>query len=177
MSESGRLSTAIGAGCSMSILGMDRFIEQIRLGFEEGDPNVHSKVIERKNVEIVQRLFEALSRNDFDAMIDEMSEEIEMEILGPPGGPMVGVCSGKTAVRQTLVQNFGMVDEQQPEILSVTAQGNTVVIVGRETGRFKPTGKTYNVSWVQIFTLQNDKAVRFREIVDMATLIQSATPN
>lgn len=160
----------------MSILGIEQFVAQIRLGFEDGDPLVGSKAVERRNVEIVQSLYEAIGRGDFDAVVQQMSDDIEMEILGPPGGPMVGMCRGRDAVRRTLVSNFSMVDEQRPEILSVTAQGDTVVVAGRETGRFKRTGKPYAVSWVQIFTLRDDKAVRFREIVDMATLIQSATP-
>ncbi len=155
----------------MTIPAINQFLERILQAFEEGDPLVGHKERERNNVRIVQRMYEAIARGDFDAALNEMTEDIEMEILGPPGAPMVCACRGRSAVRDALIHNFSLVDDQRPEILTVTAQGDTVVIVAQETGLFKPTGKRYNLHLVQIFTFRGDKTVHFREIADVATLI------
>jgi hypothetical protein len=94
-----------------------------------------------------------------------------MEIIGPREIPFTGRWSGRDAVAEAVRSNFSRIDEQSPEILSVVAQGDMVVITGRETGRVVATGKKYDIHWVQHFTVRNGKVTRFWELFDSGPML------
>ena len=73
---------------------------------------------------------------------------------------------------ETTRNNFAQVEEQRPETQSVVAQGDTVVVVGREQGRFRPTGRSYDLHWMHQYTFKNGKIVRIRELFDSAALLK-----
>jgi ketosteroid isomerase-like protein len=52
-----------------------------------------------------------------------------------------------------------------------------VVVIARESGRFRPSGHPYETHWVQIFTLRDGKIARFRQICDGSTLIDTEVPH
>lgn len=52
--------------------------------------------------------------------------------------------------------------------MEFTAQGNRVVVEGRNRGTARTTGRTYEHDWVLIFTLDDGKVVRFRHYYDTA---------
>jgi ketosteroid isomerase-like protein len=68
------------------------------------------------------------------------------------------------------------VEEQQPEILAVVAQGAVVVVTARERGRYRATGRSYDLHWVQLFTFRQGKVVRVREVFDSAAMLAAVTP-
>lgn len=88
--------------------------------------------------------------------------------------PISGRVQGRQAAAEAVRRNFGYFDEQQPTILDVVAQGDAVVVTGREQGRYRPTGRAYDVHWVQLFTFRQGKLKQFREIVDSAPLVAAA---
>jgi ketosteroid isomerase-like protein len=56
------------------------------------------------------------------------------------------------------------------------AQGDTVVVLGHEKGRFRPTGRDYELHWVQFFTFRDGKLARFRELADTAAFLDAVKP-
>jgi len=50
--------------------------------------------------------------------------------------------------------------------LKVVAQGDFVVIVPHEQGRFRATSAPCSVHWVHVVTRRDGKIARLREIVD-----------
>lgn len=72
--------------------------------------------------------------------------------------------------------NFAQVDEQQPEIQSVVAQGNMVVVIGKDRGRFRPTGRRYDFHCVYEFTFKDGKVVSLRELFDTAAMLRAIQP-
>jgi ketosteroid isomerase-like protein len=142
--------------------------------FHRGDPDVQRKDAERANVmRLADEMYAAYLRADLDAILAGMTDDVEWQVVGPPAIPFAGSVQGREAVRQLLSKGFETLEEQRPEVLDVIAQGDTVMVLARETGRFKPTGKTYDLHWVQVFTFRGDKLAKFREYADTAAFLEA----
>jgi ketosteroid isomerase-like protein len=148
----------------MSQAGIARMLDRITHAFHEGDPEAGRKQAEAENVRLLREQYDAIARGDFDGAIEMFAEDIEFEILGPERGPFAGRWQGRAEVGDAVRRNFAKVENQEPEIHAVVAQGDTVVIIARECGRIRDTGQHYDVHWVQQFTFRDGKAVRIREI-------------
>jgi len=125
-----------------------------------------------KNVDIIKRMFEAFGRGDIPAVLGMFSEDIEFQ------SPVTRVehveisWSHPRRGREQVAQYFKELAEKvQPEpfeVLGTIAQGDKVVVEGRNRGRVKSTGRTYEHDWVMIFTLREGKITSFRHYYDTA---------
>ncbi len=149
-----------------------QFTDDLHYGFLQGDPEVAQKHGEAKNIRSLQELFRALACGDLAAFSAGLAEDIEMEILGPPTIPFSGRWQGRQQVVEAVRKNFAMLEDQQPEVQSVVAQGDTVVFLARERGRYRATGKAYEIHFVQFFTFRGGKVIRFRELADSAAFLE-----
>ena len=52
----------------------------------------------------------------------------------------------------------------EAEILSVVAQGDTVVLFAEERGKVRTNGSPYLLRWVQLFTFRESKIARLRGV-------------
>jgi ketosteroid isomerase-like protein len=141
------------------------FLTQVQNGFLAGDANVAVKQEEAGNVERVKRVYQSLGLRDFDGVVELLHDDIELEIVGPPGAPFLGSWKGRAGVLDALRTNFAQVEAQQPQVQHVVAQGDTVTVVAREQGRFSATGRDYDLHWVQLLTFQGGKLLRVRELI------------
>ena len=148
-----------------------QFIDSFQAAFHEGDEKVANKLEEAENVRRVEDVFRIIARRDFDALNDILADDVSLEIIGSPSTPMAGLTEGRQQVIEVTRNNFAHVEDQRPEIQSVVAQGNTVVVLGREQGRFRPTGRSYDLHWMHQYTFKNGKIVRMRELFDSAALL------
>jgi hypothetical protein len=57
------------------------------------------------------------------------------------------------------------------EPLHLFAEGDRVVVLGRERMRVVSTGKVYTVEWTHLFALRDGKIARFQEYTDTAAII------
>ncbi len=153
-----------------------RFIERLGSAFEEDDAGAAVKAAEASNVWLVQESYRAIARGDFAGFLDLLAEDVEMEFVGSPRMPFTGRWRGREEAVRAVRDNFSEVEEQRPEVQSVVAQGDVVVIVARESGRFRRSGHPYETHWVQIFTLRDGRIARFRQICDGSTLIDTEPP-
>jgi uncharacterized protein len=141
------------------------FIEALPNAFRAGDPAAGAKAVEAANVARVQDLFRAILRADLPAFVAGLAEDVELEILAPPGFPFAGRWTGSQQVATAVATNFGQIEDQRPTLRALAAQGDTVVTVGKERGRVRGAPADYHVHWVQVFTLSDGKMSRIREIV------------
>jgi len=120
------------------------------------------------NVELVRRSYEAFARDDLDAVLADMHPEIEWhQAQGLPHG---GFYRGLDEVRRNILEPL---DEQWWDEFAATPDefldaGAEVVVLGRYRGVAKDTGKPLDVPFVHVWTIDGDKAVRFRQFVDTA---------
>src|SRR5262249_51773936 len=106
-----------------------------------------------------------IGRGDMAGALAGMTLDVELEILGPSSVPFLGRWQGRAQVGAAIRDNFAQLEAQHPHVQLVIAQGDTVVVVGQEQGRYKATGKDYDLPWVQLITFQGDNISRIREFV------------
>jgi ketosteroid isomerase-like protein len=142
----------------------ERFIDRLHEAFLEGDDAAAVKATEAKYVRRLQEQYRALARGDFQPVIAQMADTIELELHGPADIPLTGSWRGLTEVVAAMRRNFGSLADQQAEILALVAQGDTVVLLAQERGTVRATGTAYHIRWVQLFTFRDDKIVRVRGV-------------
>lgn len=150
-----------------------RFLDELFPAFQAGDPAVHEKVAEAACVRLVEGLYRAIVGGDVATFLALLDEDIDFENVGPAVIPWVGRWRGRATVADAMARNFGYVDEQRPEVISVVAQGDTVIVVGRETGRYRPTGREYETHWVHRFTWREGRLVRLQQVSDTAKVVEA----
>lgn len=127
-------------------------------------------------VDIVKRSYEAFARNDLDAVLADMHPEIEWhQAQGLPHG---GLYRGVQEVRRAI---FEPLDESWWDEFTATPDefldaGSDVVVLGRYRGVAKGTGKRLDVPFVHVWTVEDDRAVRFRQFLDTAGWVEALSP-
>jgi ketosteroid isomerase-like protein len=107
--------------------------------------------------------FDAIVQGDFDAFGAAITDDAELNIRG--FGELDGSWRGRDAVIAATRKNFGMLDQQRPEIESIISQGDRIAVLLRERGVFKSNGQPYNVRGVQWFTFADGKIKNIDEII------------
>ncbi len=152
-----------------------QFIDRLQDAFREGDRDAAGKALEAENVRVIEEVFRAIARKDFDALGGLLADDVTFEIVGP-GGPFAARAEGRERVVEAARGNFAQIEEQRPEILLVVAQGDNVVVVGKERGRYRPTGREYELHWMHQYKLAGGKVVRILELLDSGALLDAVKP-
>jgi hypothetical protein len=125
------------------------------------------------NVDIVKRSYEAFARDDMEGVLGDMHPDIEWhQAQGLPHG---GLYRGLDEVRRNI---FDPLDEEWWDEFTAEPDefldaGREVVVVGRYRGIAKGTHKHLDVPFVHIWTLEGDKAIRFRQFLDTAGWVEA----
>jgi len=154
----------------MSQVVIKQFIDSLPVAFTTGDTRATDKADETGNVQKLQSFYRALTRGDFPEAVAAMADDIEMEIHVAPDFDFVCQARGREEILAAMRANFAKVEDQEPEIVSLVAQGDTVVIIAREKGKHRPTGTSYDVHWVQHYQFRDGKIARFLELSGPNTL-------
>lgn len=150
------------------------FFDSLAAEFHQGSANASVGREEQENFRVVERVYGSIAGDDFASLADHMAEDVTLEIIGPPGALFTGTHRGRDQVIEATRSNFALLQDQRPEVLSVAARGDTVVVVGKEVGRFRATGIDYEVYWMQVFTLRERKVTSIRERLGGASVPMAA---
>jgi len=143
-------------------------LDQLHAGFLKGDDDAASKQAEAQHVRLLQQMYQVIGQGEWQKFAELLHDDIEFQIDCPPSLPMRGRWRGKTQVAEAVQRNFGMLEQQVPEIEAVVAQGDTVVVVGREQGNMRGGG-SYSLRWMQMHTFRDGKLYRVYEMVTEST--------
>jgi ketosteroid isomerase-like protein len=126
-----------------------------------------------ENLRIVREIYEAFGKGDLAAILNLLAGEVDWAYPGPKAIPFSGSWHG----RDRVAQFFAAVGEHL-EVLDFgvgqfIAQGDAVVVLGRERMRVKGTGRVYETEWAHVYTLREGKVVRFREYANTAAVAQA----
>ena len=116
----------------------------------------------RENLRSVADQIEAIGRGDLEAALANAVPDVELETFAPPEFKWVSYARGVDALRAALAQNFGSLQNQSRAILNVFAQGDTLVLMGRETGRIRGTGEPYDIEFVEKFLFDAGRLTALR---------------
>ena len=116
----------------------------------------------QQHVRTLQTHLEAIGRGDFDPVLIDAHDDVTLEIFAPPEFPWIRQARGLADLRAALLQNFGSVEDQQPTIRDVFAEGEMVIVFGAETGRIRGSGMPYQVEFVERFTFREGRLAAIR---------------
>ena len=149
----------------MSEDAITRFIASLPSALDDGDENVAGKGVEAENVRRLQELYRALAHDELAAALSLMAPDVEMEIRAPSELGLVCSARGAAPTLAVMQENFAKVENQEPEVVSLVAQGNKVVVIAREKGRHRTSGRPYDLHWVQHYRFRDGKIARLLELV------------
>jgi ketosteroid isomerase-like protein len=119
-----------------------------------------------ENVSIVKQLYLAFSRRDIPAILAMLSPDVEWGEPANPYNPAGGTRYGHAGFLE-----WANIGRQSEEILVLDPQKflsnfDTVAVVGYTKCLARPTNKSYETDFVHLFTLKENKIVRFQEFFD-----------
>jgi ketosteroid isomerase-like protein len=130
---------------------------------------------EQANVAVVHRHFAAFEQGDFGAALDVFADEVDFQSPVTRTAPKEISWARSRHNREEIAAFFKELGEkmgiERMETLTFTAQGDRVIVEGRNRGTVRSTGRTYEHEWVMVFTLREGKIVRCRHYYDTADLV------
>lgn len=144
------------------------YLASLRAGFLGGDATAATKTQESANVRYLEELIEAIGSGDLETIGKLLADDVRLEIHSHGALPFLDTAEGKAEFLHALRFNFGQLRNQQPRIESVVAQGDTVVVIGREQGELVETGATYDVHGVHRYQFRDGKLALVQEFLVQA---------
>lgn len=131
---------------------------------------------EQENIELVMRAYDTFLRGDMPALMDMFADDIEWLLDRNDDVPFAGLRRGKEEVAEF----FRLIHENQHplqfEPREFVAQGDKVVALGHYAWSVKPTDRTYESDFAEVFTIRNGKIARFREYTDTRAVAEAYQP-
>ncbi len=119
-------------------------------------------------MEVVQDTYEAVGRGDVPALLDLLTDDVEWTFQGPSVIPFAGTRRGREGVAEFFSLVGGNLEFERFEPREFVAQGDTVVVLGFERSRIKPTGRTFEQEWAHVYKLRDGKVAEFLALEDTA---------
>jgi ketosteroid isomerase-like protein len=123
-------------------------------------------------LEIIRTLYGALTDGDVSTvrpLLDPAIEWTEAE-----GFPLAGTFHGPDAViKGVLMRLAGEWDGFETAAEEFVDGGGTIVVLGRYSGTYKETGKSFTAPFAHVWTVRDGRAVRYVQYTD-TWLVQQA---
>ena len=126
-----------------------------------------------ENKRTVQSIFEAFGRGDVPGVLRHVSEDVTWKAPGPDVVTYFGDRHGHAGATEFFVQLGTSVDFEHFEPGAFIAEDDRVVVLGRERGRVKGTGKTFDNEWALVFTFGGDKVTGFQCYENTAAIAEA----
>ena len=137
---------------------------ELGTAFAAGDPAAAERAQERTNVEILGRMIAIIAAGRFDELRPFLAPDVTFEIAAPPRFPWARRAAGADDVLAAIAANFGQVGDQRPQPLALVAQGDDVMVMARETGRWRETGEAYAILLAQHYSFRDGRLAAFRAV-------------
>lgn len=124
------------------------------------------------NVKLLRNLYDAFGRGDIPAVLGAMSSGIHWhEAESNPYMPSGEAWVGPDAVLNNLFLKLGAEwDGFAVHPKSFHDAGDTVIVEGRYSGRYKTTGRSMDTQVCHVWGIKDGKVIRFQQYVDTAKL-------
>jgi ketosteroid isomerase-like protein len=126
-----------------------------------------------ENKRVVRSIFEAFGRGDVPGVLAYVSEDVSWKAPGPETVPYFGDRSRHAGAAEFFTQLGTNVDFEHFEPGAFVAEGDRVVVLGRERGRVKRTGKTFDNEWALVFQLDGGKVTSFQCYENTAAIAEA----
>ena len=130
---------------------------------------------EYNNVRLIKEHFAAFGRGDVESAVSLVADNVDWQSPVTRTQPEEITWAAPRHNQEEVVQFFQelayKVQPEEFEIIGFVAQGDQVVVEGRNTGKIKSTGIRYEHDWVMVFTVLKGKIVRHRHYYDTADVV------
>ncbi len=124
------------------------------------------------NLNIVQSAYAAFAKGDIPGVLGVLdAEAVWTEAEGFPYG---GTYYGPNAVLEAVFMRVGVEwDSFTVEPAEFIDGGDTIVALGKYSGTYKATGKSFQADFAHVWKLRDGKVVRFVQYVDTLLVHQA----
>ena len=124
------------------------------------------------NVELLRHLYDSFGQGDIPTVLAMMSHGIHWhQAESNPYQPSGDAWVGPDAVLNNLFARIGSEwDGFTVYSKAFYGAGDTVIVEGRYTGTFKPTGRRLDCQMCHVWDVKDGKVTRFQQYVDTAKL-------
>ena len=105
--------------------------------------------------QFVQRLYDSFLDGDIDSVLHAMADDFEWN--APGGAPYNGIRHGRDQMREFFHELRRWVRVDQMDVDDVIADGEKVVVVGRQRATVIDTGRHFETPWVHVYTLRGGR--------------------
>lgn len=126
---------------------------------------------DRMNAETVQRVYEAMGRDDLPAILGLVTDDTEWVFQGPASLSFAGRRHGRDGVEEFFTRVGESLIFEVFEPRRFVSDGDTVVVLGHERSRGRTTGASLEQEWAHVFTFRDGKIARFQGFEDTAGLV------
>ncbi|MFO0750570.1 MAG: nuclear transport factor 2 family protein [Myxococcota bacterium] len=113
---------------------------------------------------IIMKLFHAIALGDFAAAGESLTDDIDFAILASHVAFPVRRAVGREAVLAAFKMNFGVVAEQEHELVWLVEDGARCIMVFHERGRSLALGTAYEGYGTFVFEVRDGRVAMVREI-------------
>ena len=117
-----------------------------------------------ENKQLIRRMYDAYSRGDFDTVLANMTDDVTWYVPGVP--PFAGHRTGRDEVRQFFEESVRWVNIDEFDADEILADGDRVVVLGRQRATVRETGRHFETRWAHVFTLRNGKVASGQVFTD-----------
>jgi ketosteroid isomerase-like protein len=126
------------------------------------------------SIAVVREFYATLERGDLPGVIELVEEEVDWQSpvtrAHRPEIPWSSIRRTKQEVSAFFKELGQNVRPEGFELFRIIAQNDLVVVEGKNRGTVRKTGRTYEHDWVMVFSIRDNKIVRFRHYYDTADL-------
>ena len=117
------------------------------------------------NLEKVKAVYDAFAKGDIPTVLEVMSADIEW--TEAEGFPYGGTYHGPKAVLEGVLMRLGTEWHGFAAVPHEFVDGDdTIVSLGKYSGTYKPTNKSFQAEFAHVWKFREGKAVRFVQYVD-----------
>lgn len=117
------------------------------------------------NKQIIENVYKSFETGDIPGLLETFDENIEW--TEAEGFPYGGTYTGADSILENVFmklgsewENFAAVPE---EFLDA---GDKIVVLGNYSGKYKETGKSMNIPFAHVWTVENGKIAKFVQYTD-----------
>jgi uncharacterized protein len=125
------------------------------------------------NKRLIQQVFEKFGSGDVPGLLALIAEDAEWAAPGPAVVPYFGERRGPEGALEFFKNLGSEVEFESFEPADFIAEGDRVVVLGRERGRVRRTGKTFDNAWALVFTVRDGMVAGFRCYENTAAIAEA----
>ncbi len=131
---------------------------------------------EQENIEIVKQMFETVEEGNIPAALNMLVEDIYWQSPVTRTGSKelfwFKPCHSREEVGEFFKELRNKVKTEKFEFLDFIAQGDKVVVEGKNRGTIISTGHVYEHDWVMIFELHDKEIIKYQHYYDTEDLVK-----